>query len=150
MEWRAHLENRQLTQPFKQAHREIYLLTDAERETRVYSNRFAGHILRQHQLASLARERGWDYEYLGAWDCDVSGAVLKLPRCNLEVEFHTLVAGDGGETAASGVLMYVSTDRVEFRDGRARPADRGALRRRGARRRSRRRDSRPVRTRNAD
>lgn len=56
--WRRFLESREITQPFKQAHREVYVLTDAERQTSVYSNRFAGHILRQHQLASLCRERG--------------------------------------------------------------------------------------------
>ena len=39
--WREWLERHTITQPFKQAHREVYLLTDAERATRVYSNRFA-------------------------------------------------------------------------------------------------------------
>ena len=39
-----------VTQPFKQAHREVYLLTDAERRTGTYSNRFAAHVLRQHQF----------------------------------------------------------------------------------------------------
>ena len=33
-----------VTQPFKQAHREVYLLTAAEEHTGVYSNRFAAHI----------------------------------------------------------------------------------------------------------
>src|SRR5205807_897580 len=46
--WRAFLDQHQITQPFKQAHREIYLLTDAERQTENYSNRFAAHIIRQH------------------------------------------------------------------------------------------------------
>ncbi len=66
--WRLWLEEHLVVQPFKQAHREVYLLTDAERDTGTYSNRFAGHILRQHQLASLLRERGWRYTLQGAWD----------------------------------------------------------------------------------
>lgn len=41
------------------AHREIYVLTDAERTTRVYSNRFAAHIVRQHQFNALCAARGW-------------------------------------------------------------------------------------------
>jgi hypothetical protein len=32
-EWRKWLIDNQITQPFKQAHREIYVLTNAERET---------------------------------------------------------------------------------------------------------------------
>jgi len=59
LKWRTWLERHQVTQPFKQAHREVYLLTDAERTTRVYSNRFAAHILRQHQFNALAAARGW-------------------------------------------------------------------------------------------
>lgn len=34
--WREFLERHGLCRPFKQAHREVYLLTDAERATRVY------------------------------------------------------------------------------------------------------------------
>ena len=57
--WRDWLDRHQVRQPFKQAHREVYVLTDAERATRVYSNRFAAHILRQHQYHALAAARRW-------------------------------------------------------------------------------------------
>ena len=57
--WRDWLAARQIVQPFKQAHREVYLLTDAERRTRTYSNRFAAHVLRQHQYHALAQARGF-------------------------------------------------------------------------------------------
>ena len=48
--WRDRLEALAITQPFKQAHREIYPLTDAERLTATYSNRFVKHIVRHHQF----------------------------------------------------------------------------------------------------
>jgi hypothetical protein len=35
--WRDWLAELEIRQPFKQAHREVYLLTDAERTTRTYS-----------------------------------------------------------------------------------------------------------------
>ena len=57
--WRGWLDRREVIQPFKQAHREVYILTDAERRTRTYSNRFAAHILRQHQFHALCAARGW-------------------------------------------------------------------------------------------
>jgi hypothetical protein len=60
---------RQVRQPFKQAFREIYLLTPAERETRVYSNRFAAHILTYQRLYALFKARGWTTaRMLGPWD----------------------------------------------------------------------------------
>lgn len=50
--WRGALDAAGVTQPFKQARREVYLLTDAERATTAYSNRFAAHILRQFDAAA--------------------------------------------------------------------------------------------------
>jgi hypothetical protein len=63
--WRATLLDRQIAQPFKQAHREVYLVAPAERETRVYSNRFAAHILRYPQAYALIKQRGWSVVALG-------------------------------------------------------------------------------------
>jgi hypothetical protein len=53
LDWRRRLAALGLTQPFKQAHREVYVVTDAERQTEIYSNRFAAHVLRQHQFKAL-------------------------------------------------------------------------------------------------
>ena len=47
----------EITQPMKQAYREIYVVTDAELATRSYSNRMAAHILKQHQFSALAGGR---------------------------------------------------------------------------------------------
>lgn len=44
--WREYLTAREITQPFKQAYQEIYLLTPAEGSVRLYSNRYAAHVLR--------------------------------------------------------------------------------------------------------
>jgi hypothetical protein len=117
--WRVLLEDRQLRQPFKQAHREIYLLTDAERATRVYSNRFAAHILKQYQMASLARERGWQYALQGAWDTADEQVHLRLPEHDLDACFHVDRPSDWGDiheliSAEGGVFLYVLTDQVRF------------------------------------
>ncbi|HUY99496.1 MAG TPA: DUF4132 domain-containing protein, partial [Thermomicrobiaceae bacterium] len=42
--WREWLERHQVAQPFKQAHREVYLLTDTERSAGTRSIRFGGHV----------------------------------------------------------------------------------------------------------
>ncbi|GAA4610688.1 hypothetical protein GCM10023195_44620 [Actinoallomurus liliacearum] len=76
--WRDHLTERRIRQPFKQAFREIYLLTPAERETRGYSNRFAAHILRFRQLYALMKGRGWEPPMLGPWDGGYEGEATRV------------------------------------------------------------------------
>lgn len=114
--WRVWLERHQVTQPFKQAHRETYGLVDSERRTGAYSNRFAGHILRQHQFAILCRERGWRYSLQGDWDSHNTPAKA-LERWGLSVAFW-VDRTDDCAVGPSGVFPYVGTDRVEFHRGR--------------------------------
>lgn len=61
-EWQRYVVHRRIVQPFKQAFRELYLLTPAEEETRTYSNRFAGHIVRGTVAGRLLQSRGWVIE----------------------------------------------------------------------------------------
>ena len=116
--WRLRLEALGLTQPFKQAHREVYLLTDAERQTEMYSNRFAAHILRQHQFATLCRERGWTYKLQGMFDNGGGMPALDLPSLGLRAEYWVEAAEaenpENGELTHSGIFRYVSADQVRF------------------------------------
>lgn len=114
--WRERLETLQWVQPFKQAHREIYILTDAERNTNTYSNRFAAHIIKQHQFNALCSQRGWRYSLQGCWDggCD-SVASIELPQWDLRAEFWVNGIGDyGNDTSEAGIYLYLATDQVRF------------------------------------
>ncbi|GIH96942.1 DUF4132 domain-containing protein [Planobispora siamensis] len=81
--WRDHLVGTGLRQPFKQAFREVYLLTPAEERTRDHSRRFAGHLLRYGQAKALLTERGWTGMSLGHWGREYGSgqaeAVKELP-----------------------------------------------------------------------
>lgn len=114
--WRERLESLQLTQPFKQAHREIYLLTDAERNTRTYSNRYAAHIIRQHQFNALCAARGWKNRLRLMVDDSYPPASKELPNWGLRAEFWVEGIGDdyGGDTNESGVFLRLATDQVRF------------------------------------
>jgi hypothetical protein len=112
LSWRCWLEDRGVRQPFKQAHREVYLLTDAERQTETYSNRFAAHIVRQHQFSALCRERGWQFNLMGQWDSH-NTPYLELPAYKLRAEFDVSFSEDG-ETSGHAVYRTISTDRVQF------------------------------------
>ncbi|MEV6106399.1 DUF4132 domain-containing protein [Streptomyces sp. NPDC051940] len=111
--WRAWLERHGVTQPFKQAHREVYVLTDAERATGTYSNRFAAHILRQHQFHALAAARGWRDKLRLAVDDEFPPAERELPEWGLRAEFW--VEGvDHHELASPGTYLRLATDQVRF------------------------------------
>ncbi|MGW7608460.1 DUF4132 domain-containing protein [Streptomyces sp. NPDC054766] len=113
--WRDWLERHEITQPFKQAHREVYLLTDAERATGTYSNRFAAHFVRQHQFNSLAAIRGWRNKLRLCVDDEAPPATRELPQWGLRAEYW--IEGDGeygDDTTESGSYLRLRTDQVRF------------------------------------
>ena len=116
MLWRDALEGQGIVQPFKQAHREVYLLTDAERNTRTYSNRFAAHILKQHQFNSLCVLRGWKNALRLMVDDEYPPATLPLPKYGLRAEFWVEGIGDnyGTDTNETGTYLRLATDQVRF------------------------------------
>ncbi|HLK15082.1 MAG TPA: DUF4132 domain-containing protein [Fimbriimonadaceae bacterium] len=118
--WREFLVSREIRQPFKQAYREIYILTAAEERTNTYSNRFAAHILKQHQFSALARTRGWRYTLQGDFDGG-NAPSLDLPQWGLRAEFFVQVADIANQPDAlvmteSGIALYLGTDQVRFVD----------------------------------
>ncbi len=114
--WREFLMSRKILQPIKQAYREVYLLTDAEVNTRTYSNRMAAHILKQHQFNSLAKARGWKYSLLGAYDDgrDNEEALLNFPENKLRAEFWVSEVNADNAFNDTGIWNYVSTDQIRF------------------------------------
>ena len=114
--WRDRLEAQDVTQPFKQAWREVYVLTDAERRTATYSNRFAAHILKQHQFHALAAARGWDNRLRLMVDDSYPPATRSLPAAGLRAEFWIEGVGEAYEvdTNASGSYLRLKTDQVRF------------------------------------
>jgi hypothetical protein len=114
--WRDFLEQNLIRQPFKQAHREVYLLTDAERNTRVYSNRYAAHILKQHQFNALCSTRRWKNKLRLMVDADFPPAMRLLAKWNLRAEFWIEGIGEnyGTDTNETGTYLYLATDQIRF------------------------------------
>src|SRR5215469_3591974 len=110
--WRDRLVRDELVQPFKQVYREVYLLTPAERETLLYSNRFAAHILRYRQTFALMKERNWTTNFLGPHDGGYDGhARREFADAGLTAVFDHYSA-DTDQRYADVELC--STDRVLF------------------------------------
>lgn len=114
--WRAWLAEREIVQPFKQAYREVYLLTDAERRTRVYSNRFAAHVIKQHQFNALCGARGWKNQLRLMVDAEFPPATRMLASWGLRAEFWIEGIGDNyiTDTNETGTYLRLATDQVRF------------------------------------
>lgn len=113
--WRNFILANELKQPFKQAYREIYIVTDAEIATNNYSNRFAAHILYQHQFAALAKTRDWNYTLQGNFDSH-NTPTRSIPNFQLKAEFWVEPISD--ETTPTGIYSFVASDQVRIYDGR--------------------------------
>ena len=112
VEWRTFYEANRIRQPFKQAHREVYLLTDAERRTETYSNRFAGHFIRQSLLHALVAERFWR-DQLQMMDGEPAVPPHRLlSSWGLRAEFW--VQGAGEDAYGPAAYTYLATDQVRF------------------------------------
>ncbi|GAT68944.1 HEAT repeat-containing protein [Planomonospora sphaerica] len=113
--WRDHLLEHGIRQPYKQAFREVYLLTPAEERTGTFSNRFAGHTLRYGQTKALLNQRGWTDLSIGHWDYELGGdqgeAVKELSGWQARWGMH--VVGDG-EADGWGTASFCASERIAF------------------------------------
>jgi len=92
-------------------------VTEAEVNTRTYSNRMAAHILKQHQFNSLAKLRDWKYQLIGWYD---DGRESEI--CSKQLREHQLIAefwideiNQDDAFNDAGIWMYVATDQVKFK-----------------------------------
>jgi Domain of unknown function (DUF4132) len=118
MAWRERLKACGIRQPLAQAWRASYVVTDAERETRTYSNRFAGHILHQPPLIAILRKRGWSAASRVAYHekSDAKPNRLLLPAFGVAAEFWFSGLGAPSQPGDYGApnYEYVTTDRLVF------------------------------------
>ncbi|MEV7907841.1 DUF4132 domain-containing protein, partial [Streptomyces anulatus] len=112
--WRDHLREHGIRQPYKQAFREVYLLTPAEERTRTYSDRFAGHVLRYGQAKALLNRRGWTDLSISHWDYESGGrsdAVKELS--GWRACWSTRITGDP-EADGCGTAFFCASERIRF------------------------------------
>ncbi len=113
--WCDLISARRIVQPFKQAWRETYEITRSEvsvGDKSLESDRFAGHILRQHQFRALCLERGWRYRLQGGWD-SANTPYLEIPRWGMVATFD-VGNDDDVEQTASNIDKTVTSGAVGF------------------------------------
>lgn len=84
--WQAEVVRRRLRQPVKQAFRELYVLTSAERDAVDVSQRFAGHTVTGRVAGQLLSGRGWRThdDYADHQATRPAGSLTAALRC----DFH--------------------------------------------------------------
>ncbi|MFE9102099.1 DUF4132 domain-containing protein [Actinomadura geliboluensis] len=122
--WRDLVVERRIRQPFKQAFREIYLLTPAEEGTGTYSNRFAAHLVHYRRMFALFRARGWTSGMLGPWDAGgADEAARTLAAGEWRVRFSHVLADWEDEQEIAGTNRVLFDRRVDGAWRSARLAD---------------------------
>ena len=112
--WRGAILDRRIRQPFKQAFRELYVVTPAEEATETYSNRFAGHILQYSQARALMATRRWGTNFLGPFDGgDAGDAKRDFPSHRIRAHFYHDALFDVGDPT-QGEVAHCTTDQVRF------------------------------------
>lgn len=105
-QWRSLLLELESTQPFAQAFREVYIVTDAELRTDTYSNRFAAHLIRQSLFLFLCKHKNWKYSW------EITNKELK--KWDIRAEFWSPVDYNSPATSDYGFHEYHHTDQVRF------------------------------------
>ncbi|MCL1914114.1 MAG: DUF4132 domain-containing protein [Eubacteriaceae bacterium] len=62
-DYQRYMYTSQTIQPFKQVFRELYPVTDDEREAGTVSRRYAGHQVQPQKTIALLKTRGWTVDY---------------------------------------------------------------------------------------
>lgn len=108
-DWQRETIRLRIRQPFKQAFRELYLLTPAEQETTNFSTRFAGHVLNSHVVTRLFQARGWQ---LGSDEFSVP--CKTFPSHGLKAYFYFPDAGQHYlaemESLTSDIIYFLPRD----------------------------------------
>lgn len=118
--WRRWIVEREIVQPFKQAHREVYPLLPEDYRGGAFSNRFAGHILAASRVAAVARARGWrcampSVQSPGAF----SGCRFTVPGSEWTAEWRLEGVRIAGERSLGdrGQFLTVESAELRFRMG---------------------------------
>ena len=121
--WRERIFVSGVRQPFRQAFREFYEVTEEERHGKTYSNRFAGILMRQHQFASLCRAKGWNYRLMGSGFDGFNVPTKPLAPWNMHAEFYVDLPSDRKPSLAEsalneqshlGINVFLGSDQVRF------------------------------------
>ncbi|MEM7232325.1 MAG: DUF4132 domain-containing protein [Planctomycetota bacterium] len=104
--WQREIIRRRIVQPFKQAFRELYVLTPAEREAELYSVRFADHTVSTRVAGGLLSARGWS-----AASSDQAESFKLYPNAGLRADIDWEDAGHFLTETPSATMEAVRFER---------------------------------------
>ncbi|MBH1970319.1 MAG: DUF4132 domain-containing protein [Moraxellaceae bacterium] len=115
--WRDYLLLKQIMQPFKQAFREIYLLTPAEEQTKTYSRRFYQHFLAQKPFAELCLQAGWSYR-LQSHRHEHPNATRFSEAFGIGIKLENSISDYDLDKPFADIYEYIMLNNVRFYDAK--------------------------------
>jgi hypothetical protein len=116
--WQDFIEQNKITQPFKQAFREIYFPVTDERRSDV-SARFSGYTLKQAQFSRLCKDRGWRFaQHLIYNDSDSPylTPTLEIENLKIKVMFEVEPDEESDKTESVGFFTYLTSGNIIFKN----------------------------------
>ncbi|MBL8320793.1 MAG: DUF4132 domain-containing protein, partial [Acinetobacter sp.] len=111
--WRGFFMAQKIQQPFKQAFREVYAVSETE-AAGAQSLRFAYHYLQQPKFKAVANARGWHYDIQGGWD-NFSMPSRHFSRQGIVAALRIGLPEGNDLMGASGVYLYIKTQEIVFK-----------------------------------
>lgn len=102
--WRNTMLSNEIKQPFKQAFREVYIVTGAEINTSTFSNRYNNHVIRHHKFVALAQQRVWRYSHSDLYSGG-ENPTIEYPDFNIKCIFDL-----------DSEFDFATTRQIHFRD----------------------------------
>jgi len=84
-DWQRFVVKQEIVQPFKQAFRELYIVTPAEVDAKDTSRRFDGQVVDASVAGRLLQGRLWS---LGDWECPESERIFPKQKITASIEFR--------------------------------------------------------------
>jgi hypothetical protein len=105
-QWQQYIYSKKIVQPFKQAYRELYIVTPAEINAECRSGRFAGNVVYADMAAKLLQGRDWQFS---ASDTDEGGHAYRYFANGLQaiVEFPDVQYTFMQEPTRIGDIFFV-------------------------------------------
>ncbi|MEZ5583122.1 MAG: DUF4132 domain-containing protein [Candidatus Competibacteraceae bacterium] len=111
-QWQKTIVRRRMVQPFKQAFRELYVVTPAEIEAGTHSRRFVGHVVDSAITSRLLQSRGWSQS-----SGDAAEVYKRFPAHKLYAEIGFPDSGHylaEQETVTIDEIWFVGKNRKEL------------------------------------
>ena len=114
-QWQSYILENEISQPFKQAFREIYRLPEDNKEQKQVDD-FAGHMLFPNVLHAVATGKKWKQIRGGAWDGGSEIEATKIYKDHSIMAYFDIEPDEEAGPELSGMHYVVRSEKLSFKE----------------------------------